>query len=285
MARKVNVNDYIGLIVNDIEVVDAYRKSDGKYKRICFKIKCHCGNIKDGISSYPFLKGLYVSCGCKQKERANKLSLQKKEKAKAEYLGMVYKTNEGYEIKIINYIDNHNVEFCFLDEYEYKSCTTLQNIKNGEVKNPFHRSVLGVGYYGDGIYGDRENGAKHPSYVTWFSMMNRCYGDKHKYSQYSYKGCTVCEEWHNYQNFAKWYEDNYYNCEEELELDKDIIIYGNKLYSPETCLFVPKLVNTSYRYSMNEIVRIACVDKYRNKLPNHVLEHMMSNIEQYRKSM
>lgn len=116
-------------------------------------------------------------------------------------------------------------------------------------------------------------------------MMNRCYGDKHKYSQYSYKGCTVCEEWHNYQNFAKWYEDNYYNCEEELELDKDIIIYGNKLYSPETCLFVPKLVNTSYRYSMNEIVRIACVDKYRNKLPNHVLEHMMSNIEQYRKSM
>lgn len=74
-------------------------------------------------------------------------------------------------------------------------------------------------------------------------MLGRCYDDtkaKHK----SYENCTVCEEWHNFQNFAKWYEENYYEIKDErMELDKDILIKGNKVYSPETCVFVPSNVN------------------------------------------
>ena len=285
MGAKIDITKFIGESVNNLKVINAYRKISGKQKRIFFTIECHCGNIKDNISANVFLKGGYSSCGCRMRERALVLSRQRLQETKAKYMGCTFCTNEGYKIEIIDYVDNHNVKIRFLTQEQHEAYTTIQNINKGEVKNPYHKSVLGVGYYGVGKHGERINGVKAPSYVTWFSMMNRCYGETYEYSQYSYIGCTVCEEWHNYQNFAQWYEENYYESAEGLELDKDIILYGNKFYSPETCLFVPKLVNTSFRQGMNEIVRLACIDKYKDTLPQHIISHMISNVEQYRKSM
>ena len=75
--------------------------------------------------------------------------------------------------------------------------------------------------------------------------MQRCYDKKSQEKQISYKNTIVCEEWHNFQNFAEWMENNY-NPEtmKGWQLDKDILIKGNKIYSPETCSFVPKEINT-----------------------------------------
>jgi hypothetical protein len=54
----------------------------------------------------------------------------------------------------------------------------------------------------------------------------------------------VSEEWLNFQNFAKWYDKNYYEINgEKMEIDKDILVKRNKIYSPETCVFVPKRIN------------------------------------------
>jgi hypothetical protein len=76
-------------------------------------------------------------------------------------------------------------------------------------------------------------------------MIHRSYSDKLQIKQPAYKGCTVAEEWHNFQTFAKWFDENYYEVEgERMELDKDILVKGNKHYSPETCVFVPKTLNT-----------------------------------------
>lgn len=81
--------------------------------------------------------------------------------------------------------------------------------------------------------------------ICWVGLLRRCYSDKLKEKHPTYQNCTVCEEWHNYQVFAKWYEDNYYNIEgQRMELDKDILYKGNKIYSPETCVFVPRIINT-----------------------------------------
>lgn len=280
MGAKIDLTQYIGVVINGMEVIDAYRKVCGERKRILLTVKCHCGEVKEDVAHNLFLKGGYSSCGCKKKERMRELALERKKNNQERYVGEIFTTNEGYTVEIVEYNNRHDVVARFLIKENYQVTTTLQNLKNGELKNPFHKSVLGVGFYGVGEYGERVNGKKSASYVTWFSMMSRCYGNEHEYLQCSYKGCQVCEEWHNYQNFAKWYEDNFYDYEESLELDKDIIKYGNKLYSPETCLFVPKSVNVAFKINATETVRRNCIKKYKDKLPSHVVGFMMNNLNQ-----
>ena len=76
-------------------------------------------------------------------------------------------------------------------------------------------------------------------------MMNRCYNEKFHARQPQYKNCTVCEEWHNFCNYRLWYEGNKYG-DEPLDLDKDILFKGNTIYSPETCVLVPHIINTLF---------------------------------------
>jgi hypothetical protein len=71
-------------------------------------------------------------------------------------------------------------------------------------------------------------------------MLSRCYNKKVHLIQTTYKEAIVCEEWHNFQVFAEWFENNY---KEDWQLDKDILVKGNKIYSPETCCFVPQEIN------------------------------------------
>lgn len=85
------------------------------------------------------------------------------------------------------------------------------------------------------------NGKVLKSYQIWDCMLNRCYDKKHHIKHPSYANCSVCEEWLLFSNFKKWFDGNYI---EGYQLDKDIIGgKGNKMYSPQTCCFVPKEVN------------------------------------------
>lgn len=77
--------------------------------------------------------------------------------------------------------------------------------------------------------------------------MRRCYNEKEKLKWKSYLEAEVCEEWHDYRNFAKWYNDNYYQIDNmQMHIDKDILVKGNKIYSPETCVFVPYNINSLF---------------------------------------
>lgn len=83
-------------------------------------------------------------------------------------------------------------------------------------------------------------------------MLNRCYYEKLHEKRPTYIGCTVSEEWHNFQNFAKWYYENYYEIEGEVMcLDKDILCKGNKIYSLETCVFAPQTINLLFVKKQN----------------------------------
>lgn len=114
-------------------------------------------------------------------------------------------------------------------------------------RDPYVPSVYGVGYHGEGEYIPSVKGEHSQASRMWKGMLNRCYNKKYIDKKQSYIDCSVCEEWHNFQNFAKWHEENYYEIEgQEMHLDKDILVKNNKIYSPETCVFVPEHINSLF---------------------------------------
>ena len=105
-------------------------------------------------------------------------------------------------------------------------------------------SVLSIGYVGDGRHKTKKGGKHTPQYGAWRKMLTRCYDAKYHMTRPTYEECRVCEDWHDFQVFADWYKDNYYQIEDErMELDKDILVKGNKVYAPEKCVFVPQRIN------------------------------------------
>ena len=150
------------------------------------------------------------------------------------------------KMTIIKYSGRNNVLVKFDNGYEIE--TRYSRFKSGEVENPYDKSTYSIGYLGEGIYNN--NGIVKPykkQYDTWHRMLQRCYDENYQDTRPTYIGCTVCEEWHNFQNFAKWYDENFYEIEDHrMELDKDILFKGNKVYSPETCVFVPNRINSLF---------------------------------------
>lgn len=88
--------------------------------------------------------------------------------------------------------------------------------------------------------GPRGNNIVCRFYVRWADMIKRCYSTKHQAKRPTYIGCTVCHEWLTFSKFKTWMEKQDW---EGKELDKDILVKGNKVYSPETCAFISKDLN------------------------------------------
>lgn len=156
--------------------------------------------------------------------------------------GEVYSNSSNDIATIVRYV-NYNEVYVVFEGHEEEVRFRYNNLKNGEFKNPFAPSVCGVGYIGIGQYRTRVDGKRTRCYETWRDMLRRCYGDRVEYS--AYHDCSVDESWYNFQTFAKWYYDNYYEVDgDKVCLDKDILIKGNRVYSANTCCFVPNKINT-----------------------------------------
>jgi len=150
-------------------------------------------------------------------------------------------TKEGYEVEIIEYFGNNNCTIIFNDEFKTKIKNVLyHNIKSGEIKNKNHKSIFNTGYMGFGLYSYGKNKNTHN---YWKNILRRCYSELCQIKHPTYKDVKVCEEWHNFQNFAKWFENNWKDYMKGWHLDKDIICPDCKIYSPETCAFVPAEIN------------------------------------------
>lgn len=72
-------------------------------------------------------------------------------------------------------------------------------------------------------------------------MLQRCYSHKCHEKYPTYIACGVHDDWIYFCNFKNWFDINYVK---DFCLDKDILVKGNKIYSPETCCFVPQEINT-----------------------------------------
>jgi len=104
-----------------------------------------------------------------------------------------------------------------------------------------------------------------PLYQRWRDMLQRCYSEKFHERFPTYKGCSVCEEWLTFSNFKHWMEQQDW---EGKHLDKDILFQDNKIYSPETCVFVDAKVNIfliEAAASRGEYMIGVCWDKVHSK--------------------
>ena len=110
----------------------------------------------------------------------------------------------------------------------------------GPKKRRSKRLVVGHGIKGNAIT-QGANGKRLKSYYVWKSMLQRCYSIKVHTRRPTYIGCTVCEEWKDFGTFQTWFDANY---REGFALDKDILVLGNKVYSPATCVLVPQEINS-----------------------------------------
>lgn len=167
------------------------------------------------------------------------------EEKKRERIGQINQNRFGTTLKIINYVSCHKVLIEFQDDFRYKTWITYGQFLNGEIKNPFDKSVFGAGYIGVGDCICKTNNVYCKEYIAWSEMLRRCYAPNADKKWPTYANCTVCDEWHNFQNFSQWYSEHWYEtAENKLYVDKDILYKGNKIYSPKTCLLVPARINT-----------------------------------------
>ena len=183
-------------------------------------------------------------------------------------VGQTRINNFGSTMMVVGYRKYKDIDVYF-SEYDWTAeGVSYGAFKKGEIKCVYEPRVYGVGYTGEGDYEISENGTHTKVYSVWKDMLRRCYNPKLQEKYPTYKGCSVVKEWHNFQNFAKWYEENYYEVEgQTMCLDKDIIVKGNKVYSPSTCVFVPQDINKLFTKR----------DRTRGDLPIGVVYHKQAN--------
>ena len=150
-------------------------------------------------------------------------------------VGDTFKTNNHGRVTIVSYANYLNVEVAFSDGT--RANVQMGNLRRGQVCNNTE-TYHGVGY---GVRGGRYSVKSHGSiYSVWNDMLDRCYSGKHP----GYYDCTVAKRWHNFQNFAKDYEQLIGYGIPSWQLDKDILVQGNRRYSRHTCCLVPNVINS-----------------------------------------
>ena len=157
-------------------------------------------------------------------------------------IGKICKSKSSGDFKILKYNNNENVDIQFINT-GFETIATLGNIKNGKVKDLYLPSVYGVGIIGT-KYPSEVNRVKTKEYNLWKNMLQRCYSDTFQKKQPTYEGCEVSNNFKYFEYFYEWCHIQIGFANKDWQLDKDLLIKGNKVYNESTCVFIPKDINT-----------------------------------------
>ena len=157
-------------------------------------------------------------------------------------VGNVFKSKSSGDFKIVKYNHARDVEVQFL-KTGYEMVSTLDTVKTGLIKDPYSPSVCGVGILGT-KYPVKINGVITKEYDLWHSMLRRCYSDTSKKKHPAYEGCEVSENFKSYEYFYEWCHKQIGFGNEGWQLDKDLLIKGNKVYNENVCVFIPQEINS-----------------------------------------
>lgn len=150
-----------------------------------------------------------------------------------------------------NHLQGRGCHFC-RNERISKSKSGVPNLKS-------RKKIFGVGKNDLG-----ECACVLTAYKKWTSMLRRCYETCYNTANETYNDCYVCDEWKIFSNFKRWFDDPVNGYMDDYHLDKDLLVKGNKIYSPTTCCFLP--------HEINQTLARKGKDK-KNELPRGVSQH------------
>lgn len=150
-------------------------------------------------------------------------------------IGQKIMTKTG-EFEVIH-IDRQRITIRFEDGWE--TIAAKGNVVKGSVRNPYARTIYGVGYRGEGPH--KMHGQL--TYSKWHGVLHRCYDEQYNLDHPTYTDAYCNDYWHNYQNFCGWAHKQIGFGVKGFDLDKDLLFKGNKEYGPDTCVFLPQELN------------------------------------------
>ena len=153
--------------------------------------------------------------------------------------GQIYTSRDG-PLRILKYYSALEVKIEFIETGYVRMAAAGEILKGSGIKDHYKPSVFGIGFLGIGDFKANSRRVKSSAYNCWHNMIQRCYSEKYQEKYPYWKDCTVVPAWHNFQVFARWYYDNYV---EGYDLDKDMLVKGNRVYGPDVCHFIPPSVN------------------------------------------
>ena len=193
-----------------------------------------------------------------------------KEKRMKECVGKVLSSTNYGDFKIIKYVSAKEVLVKFLKTGTEVWCTR-KNAFEGGVKDKYFPTICGVGYYGNALP-KRSHPKIERIYNVWSKMIRRCYDAEYKQFK-DYSDCSVSENFACFEYFLSWYLSQVGSDKNNWQLDKDLLIKGNRVYSAEACCLVPPEINTLLtRYTKNSDT---CKGVYYNKRLSKFSAHLL----------
>lgn len=159
------------------------------------------------------------------------------------YEGSVHESKSCGDFKIIKYVSIHEIHIKFLDT-GFESVVTCSDVSSGLVKDKLLPTVCGVGILGYGKHCGKEHSKE---YLVWKSVIIRCYDKNYHKKNPKYVGCEASDLFKRLDFFKEWYFKQIGHDQKGWDLDKDILVKGNKVYSEDVCVFVPREINNMFR--------------------------------------
>ena len=175
--------------------------------------------------------------------------------------GTICPTLDCGDITILGQLDKYTLNkeghrvynyyrIAFSDGTKKDVCNVHLDHKN--ISNPNIPTLFGRGYLGIMDGRTMLNGKRTKEYELWSAIFKRCYSEVALKTHPSYRGCEIHPTWYSFpqfcadlpqlQNYTLWEQGG-----KEYQLDKDIKVKGNKIYSKDTCMFVTKTENIIQR--------------------------------------
>ena len=179
-----------------------------------------------------------------------KLDVEVNEKDKL--VGKVFKTNNGDDFIVISRTEKHDNQGHYFYIVQFLKTLSSKSVQygaivHGAVKDDYAISVCGIGKMGYIAEEDKKQPLYKILQSRWEKMLARCYDPKCKeYKCYGAKGVKTCKRWHTFANFLEdaceiYGFELFVKNPKDYQIDKDIL--SGKIYSKETCIFIPKYFN------------------------------------------